>query len=341
MFAENLISPTLTRVPTGSESVIVSHMVTHDVDDHAALYFGWNMSGQQIGSGAFCGDVCEVRFGKTQLVSAATTQHVHHTGSSWPGSLVFAVACSAKAPVRYRGHAMGASDAVSFSGQDEFDVIAPEGSEILTLAVDSEDFQRYAKVALGENMSRYLLGRPQLICSPTEHAHFAELLVTTIRKVANQPQLLMHEPAQAALRETLFAQIVELLIDQTESPAVMSAHHHAELVANVSAYAQTHVGEMPTVAELCRVFKVSRRTLQYAFDDVVGMNPVAYLRALRLNLVRKAIKEFGATASLHDLAKERGFGHPSYFSAHYKKLFGELPSATLLRQAGRTSPLSG
>ncbi|EWS52649.1 transcriptional regulator EutR [Methylibium sp. T29] len=47
----------------------------------------------------------------------------------------------------------------------------------------------------------------------------------------------------------------------------------------------------PSVPELCAALHVSRRTLQYAFEDEVGVNPLAYLRSVRLNGVRRLLRE--------------------------------------------------
>lgn len=82
------------------------------------------------------------------------------------------------------------------------------------------------------------------------------------------------------------------------------------------------------IEQLCRELGVSRRTLQYCFQEQVGMNPAAYLRTQRLNGVRQMLKQgHGVT----DAATAWGFWHFGHFSQEYKKLFGELPSDTLHR----------
>ena len=149
--------------------------------------------------------------------------------------------------------------------------------------------------------------------------------------MAEAPQVLQYVAAQKSLREALYAQIIDLFDTESASPIMLGPSQRAALVAKVRAYAELQVDDVSSVADMCRVFKVSRRTLQYAFAEAVGMNPVAYLRALRLNAVRKAIKEAGTATPILDTASLWGFWHPSYFSASYKKLFGELPSATLQR----------
>jgi AraC family ethanolamine operon transcriptional activator len=84
-----------------------------------------------------------------------------------------------------------------------------------------------------------------------------------------------------------------------------------------------------TVLDLCKRLRVSRRTLQSSFLDVTGVTPSAYLRALRLNEVRRLLQKTPADAlTIGDAASKFCFFHLSHFAADYRKLFGELPSQT-------------
>jgi transcriptional regulator GlxA family with amidase domain len=87
------------------------------------------------------------------------------------------------------------------------------------------------------------------------------------------------------------------------------------------------------VTDLCTAAEVSERTLQYAFKEVMGMTPVAYLARVRLHRVRQALR--ATTPSATTVTREAlrwGFWHFGDFSRAYKSCFGELPSATLRRQ---------
>jgi AraC family ethanolamine operon transcriptional activator len=97
---------------------------------------------------------------------------------------------------------------------------------------------------------------------------------------------------------------------------------------------RVHVEDALTVEDLCRELGVSRRTLQYSFREVLRVNPVSYLRALRLNGVRRALKSADQRCgSVQDIAARWGFWHLSHFACDYRRMFGELPSETLSRSA--------
>ena len=89
-----------------------------------------------------------------------------------------------------------------------------------------------------------------------------------------------------------------------------------------------------TVADICRVTKVSERTLQYGFLEHYDITPKAYLRAVRLNGVRRDLKLANPEeARISDIASRWGFWHLGQFAADYRRQFAELPSQTL---AGKT-----
>ena len=93
-----------------------------------------------------------------------------------------------------------------------------------------------------------------------------------------------------------------------------------------------YAGEPIGVVDICQAVGVQSRVLQYCFNEVFGVTPVAYLRCLRLHQVRREIKELPGQP-LGDIAARWGIWHLGRFAADYRRLFGELPSVTA-RQVG-------
>jgi AraC-like DNA-binding protein len=106
----------------------------------------------------------------------------------------------------------------------------------------------------------------------------------------------------------------------------------SDIVRIAEAHALSQVGEHLSVSDLCRVTGVSERTLEYAFREVMGLTPVAYLIRLRLHRVRQGLLAgtHGST-TVSTEALTWGFWHFGDFSRAYKECFGELPSDTLRR----------
>jgi AraC family transcriptional regulator, ethanolamine operon transcriptional activator len=65
----------------------------------------------------------------------------------------------------------------------------------------------------------------------------------------------------------------------------------------------------------------------------MGLSPKAYLKARRLNAVRRELlRDETAVGNIFDRASSWGFWHMGQFGRDYKAMFGELPSETLKRK---------
>lgn len=100
-----------------------------------------------------------------------------------------------------------------------------------------------------------------------------------------------------------------------------------------------------TSADLALMLGVSLRSLELAFKACAGMPPVRYLHLHRLNHVHELLlKAEPSEVSVSTVALEHGFMQLGRFSGEYRRLFGELPSATLRktwRRPGFRLPVPG
>ena len=109
---------------------------------------------------------------------------------------------------------------------------------------------------------------------------------------------------------------------------------YSNIVKTCEDFALSLEGRRPYLAELCAEAHVSERTLQYAFQDVLGMSPLTYLIRLRLHRARDDLRKGdGDSTTVTDVAMNWGFWHFGEFSRSYKNCFGETPSQTLGQSA--------
>ena len=138
--------------------------------------------------------------------------------------------------------------------------------------------------------------------------------------------------AQVEMVETLLATLGAT--SDFEPTRADHAHQSQTVVVKAAEdYALSHADERVYVTDLCRAAVVSERALEYAFKEVMGLTPVAYLTRLRLHRVRQALllATHGST-TVSAVALDWGFWHFGEFSRAYKDCFGELPSDTLRRK---------
>ena len=141
------------------------------------------------------------------------------------------------------------------------------------------------------------------------------------------------------------AELLEMLLaalDTTTAPQRTRSHQTRQarnrVIKLAEDYALAHTGDRLYVTDLCAAAGVSERTLEYAFQEVMGMSPMAYLTRLRLHRVRQVLRmaPHGST-SVSAQALNWGFWHFGDFSRAYKNCFGELPSETLRRKPAGTN----
>jgi AraC family transcriptional regulator, ethanolamine operon transcriptional activator len=102
------------------------------------------------------------------------------------------------------------------------------------------------------------------------------------------------------------------------------------LVELAIAYVEHRQEYRTTVTEMCRALGVGRRTLEYAFRDVLGTSPRAYFIQCALEEAHSTLRVSSPSdRTVTEIAVECGFWHLGRFSVTYRATFGETPSQTL------------
>jgi AraC-like DNA-binding protein len=88
---------------------------------------------------------------------------------------------------------------------------------------------------------------------------------------------------------------------------------------------------------LCSATRMSERSIEMLFKDAYGISPRTWSQIARLNAARQDLLECnGEEVRVSDVAGRWGFFHFGRFSAAYRNLFGELPSATVTTKRRHT-----
>jgi transcriptional regulator GlxA family with amidase domain len=92
------------------------------------------------------------------------------------------------------------------------------------------------------------------------------------------------------------------------------------------------------VSEFASAAGVSRRVLELAFRETLGVTPVTYLRLSRMHGVRRKLAAADSdSARVKEICACWGFSDPGRFAVDYGRMFGESPSTTL-RNCGKRPP---
>jgi AraC family ethanolamine operon transcriptional activator len=306
--------------------------IATDADDHAANLTGWKQTYDQLAPGRFQGTVREFWLGSHMQVFEETTSHaVRQSCQVWNGALWFGIPAGDGPPGRIGPRALERSDVAVRPGGMEFELLTPSLFRIFGLVIERQLLLQHIADTEHIALAPSALDSEVLATGPMER----DALEHTLRSLFETPGLLIdREQARDALRDVLLNVIASNCVAGLLPPkASITFIDRHRLVNRVRDFALAHQDEPLSIPKLCVAFHVSRRTLQYAFQDVCGISPGVYLRILRLNGVRRALRaQERCFLDVQDLAAQWGFWHPSQFACDYKKLFGERPSDTLRRR---------
>lgn len=307
--------------------------VATDADDHAANLTGWKQVYDQLAPGSFRGTLREFWLGPKMQVFEETTSHaVRQSCEAWSGAYWFGIPVGDGPTGRIGSRSLEKSDIAVRPGGIEFELMTPSSFRILGLVVEKQLLLNYVIETEQVMLPPSVLDSEVLHTCETERSRLEAILLPLFQQDGLH---LDRQQARDALQSVLLGVITSSCMAGTrpETPSLTYVDRH-RLVRRVRDFALEHRDEPVSIPQICRLFHVSRRTLQYAFQDVSGISPGRYLRRLRLNGVRRALRASGHTVrDVQDVAAEWGFWNPSQFACDYKRLFGERPSDTLLRGA--------
>ena len=310
-------------------------VLARDADEQAENLTDWNQTYDQLTPGSFSGSLTEAWFGDVQLFRETTNQSIHETGSSWPGSRTFGVPLGMSGSLAsFCGQAMSSNMILSLGGAEELDFRTALHMDLVGISVDESVFSAFWAAMGAEAEVDRAVGRHLIVASATKMAAFREFLLSIFEVLEHHADVLADAGVRHSLRNALLGNLVAVTADALVEPPGSTSTQRRQLVGWAKDYLLHHVDEPVTVADLCSRLGVSRRHLQYCFQEVLNLTPVKYLRAVRLNRVRRELKagRQDAALSVHDVAARWGFWHLSHFASDYKKMFGELPSQTMQRK---------
>ena len=311
--------------------MLLQTLRTCDFDELAAAFPRWDLCFRQFGRGPFQGHVQFLQLGGIQVFRAAVNRMIHIEGWPLPGSFGCFPVLAANENAVWGGRRLRAGQIRVFDpGQQADHVTATDHYQLVALVVDGNLFRQEVPVLGGFDLEERLVGKEVVTTRPADCRALWSHLVGLFDLAQSRPDLLA--PSGRLIEQECLRRFAGLLARPNADRTACQPSNRARLVRRAEDYMRTHLGNPLSMLDLCRELDVSERTLNYAFQEVRGLSPMAYFKASRLNAVRQELKAVPAgTATVHEIAQRWGFWHTGEFAADYRRLFGELPSQTFNR----------
>lgn len=307
----------------------------NDADDHAASLTGWRRVYDQLAPGRFTGSIQELWIDGLQIFHESTSHALRQSCVVDSESWWFVVPILASQQCNLGSSPIGKDMIAIGPGRSKFELLTPNDFQFLGLVVPNRDIEHHI-CALNQLSALPQAMRNHLIkIEPGQRLRLQELVRQILQEASGAPGVV----ANSSVRKSIRVDILDALSDICSTHEATGCtpdrqKNYYKIVRDVRRYLLDNHDDAISIADLCQTFKISRRTLQYAFQHVIGMNPNAYLRALRLNGVRRSLGNPNSNAvSVQQAAANWGFWHLSQFAHDYHSLFGELPSERLKRRS--------
>ena len=304
---------------------------TRDSDQHAESLVQWQQTYDQMSPGPFAGQVVEMWFHGMQIFRETTNRSVHQSGSPWRNCHIIGIPVAMSGPGLFSRQQVGLDTVFTFQSEQGFSLTTPENFDVIGIAIPDATLAGLAEAGESDRIRQLIPDAPSVLqpC-PDKLQELRRCLVSVLDPRQFEPELLRYPQVQHNMHSAIVGHILETLRSAIPAPMPtpsFKARSHVVSAAIDLVLADTSAP--PTVEELCRRLNISRRMFNYCFQETLGTSPLHYLRNLRLNGVRRDLRDatFRGTA-IRDIAGKWGFWHLPRFAAEYRALFGELPSAT-------------
>jgi len=228
---------------------------------------------------------------------------------------------------KYRGRQLKAGQILIMDpGGDAFQQIAANHQQT-AVSIPVELLDRIARAEYGFEDGNHWKWR---VATPA-HRESNILRQTVDSIVSGQAHDFIGANAEVRFAEMIFATVR----DRSQASPEPSRHLNRQvIVRKAEEFIRTHLCNPPSILELCEFTGAGRRALFYAFNDLIGLSPIAYLKTARLQEARRRIMASDQQHCVQLVASDLNFTHFGQFSIDYARHFGESPSHTSKRCHG-------
>lgn len=323
----------IAAVSAGAECYRSGFTADVDVQSEALIYGRWKQRYDQLSSGKFEGRVEELELPPFTVLKESSNRIIHQAGSAPSGVFAIGAVTQLSGDAYFRGDILRRRCLAMINPLREFELRTSEHFEIVGAAFSAEVLCAHLKDPTVDylDLEQDLYRAGKTLDNPQAEKMQAFLL-RLLETARDTPEVMLVSENVSSIAEEFYELLNHCLNPQHQASSPAVCENRDRLVRRVRAYLDASHESAITISDVCREVGVTRRTLQNATQEVLGVSPQHYLKAVRLNGLRRELKQRDpARESIGDVASHWGFWHLSQMAQDYRRLFGELPSQTSMR----------
>lgn len=298
----------------GTSSALVQQFA--NIDAQAEQLTGFDQQYEQVDSGRYEGAFFAVEDNDASIFIETTNRTLVQRGAGPDGRLsAIVLLTEGDEPTMCNGVALTSNDVLLVGPGGSYDAVLSRNAIPAVIDVSLD-----ANPLLGQQAGR-VAGAVKKVSN--------DRIATRLRAFSMQSfQTYDQATMQAQVRGTE-AQMLMMSLLTAQAATTGSAHRSVLVFRDAYDFMVANLDQSCSIAEVAASVGVSRRGLENAFIQCVGISPARFWRALRLNNTRRLLEtgRWGVT----EAALASGLRHLGRMAAEYRTQFDELPSVTAER----------
>jgi AraC family transcriptional regulator, ethanolamine operon transcriptional activator len=319
--------------PPAFVATTIVRFESNDPDEFCERVTDWDGTWTQLHAGAFRGSAQIIPLGPVLVATGCINIPMMQHDWAPRDCVTLGRPGRRSAPVVYRGHDIEDGE-VFVGGRDaEVEIVNRGVHYSSTLSVRFDLLEREADwlvhLAPLTAINGVALRAPGLAWTNS----FLDAIEWIVDAVERYPEALARRDMCGSLIDSLLTRVNTLAAADAPIHRDRQMRAHRRLaVERAREYIARNLTDPIRLSDLSRHAHTQARSLEYGFQEVLGVSPMAYVRATRLHRAHRLLRTSAVrTRSISEIALDSGFWHLSQFAADYKLLFGESPSVTFRR----------
>ncbi|MEZ6095768.1 MAG: helix-turn-helix domain-containing protein [Pirellulaceae bacterium] len=289
--------------------------VVYGLDNCRRFFPGIEIQTDQLSSG-MCSAEVATRDGKLgSLYQVQISQIIQYQAHLKPEYYYLTPIVDQHDVGRFRNRVMRTGMVNILKPGDQINHISARDTLTTIAKVHRSCVDRIAEKQFGRDLDKNPLPRGGLI-----DADLGRNLHSRIKNSIEHPDFDCHDE--------LLEELTIAILSGTElSASTLREQSHLELFQQTCRLAsQQHLPA--SLRELANRLDCSERTLNSVFHQFCTFSPKRYLRAIRLNKIRRELMDAADSDNISTIVLRNGIEYSGVFAAEYTKHFGEAPSKT-------------
>ena len=301
-----------------------------DVDALNEASRGWDFDLRQLSRGPANLHLMQIRSENTLLLKTSYDQKIHQRGATPQGMTTFGFIGKHVPDVEFCGLKANGSTIECFEQSGGYESISPPGFDVFGVSITTRRLQELGGILELRHLERSLDGQAHVF---DVAARVNNAVWTLSRQIMDNTLCNRNGALDSLLSKQMNDELPLLVLN------ALSGNTNTYTSSSISArnavrkraleYMHQHVKDNPAISEICKQIGCSWRLLDYAFADYFGVTPKAYLKLMRLDGLRRNLRNADADSTITNAALDWGFTHFGRLAKDYRLQFGELPSETL------------